>query len=69
MGKKENNSGLMNEAKARKILGNAIEEDNRLTGQYWWLVDGGDICLDGDFTLEQLEAIVWWMKNMEIKNK
>ena len=58
----------MNEEMARKIL--PINEDNSIGPSYghymaWAPMDGRDnqITLDSDFTIEELEAIVWWMKN------
>jgi len=62
----------MDEAQARRILGNAIESDNDLNtlDKEWpkpeyvsWNVGSDHANLDGDFTIEELEAIVWWMKN------
>lgn len=51
------------------ILGSAIRDDGTLycCGTYisW---NGKDLTLDGDFNLEYLEAIVWWMKNEKAKN-
>ena len=33
------------------------------TGQYICIHEGSDYgCLDGDFTVEELEAIVFWMR-------
>ena len=58
----------MNEEKAREILGDTVTKDDELfhLGQYTsWPLYGekNDICLDANFTIEELEAIVWWMKN------
>jgi len=64
--------GNMDEARARQLLGNAIESDNDLNtlGKEWpkpeyvsWNAGSDYANLDGDFTIEELEAIVWWMKN------
>jgi hypothetical protein len=57
----------MNEARAKEILGEPRMEDHPtwpdLCG-IWTDWDGGeDICLDGHFTAEELEAIAWWMRN------
>lgn len=67
----------MNEQLAMKILG--INIKNKDTGLYkdtcrelddflYWDNDYSEIILDGRFTLEQLEAITWWMKNKAINN-
>jgi len=56
----------MNEEKARKILGKSISDDGGLfsPGHYMgWTPGDEEIVLDSRFTLEELEAIVWWMKN------
>ena len=56
---------LMDEAKARSILGDAIQPDNSLfnLGEYVsYEVGDTDVCLDARFTVEQLEAITWWMR-------
>lgn len=64
----------MNEKEAREILGDTIKEDNSLSslGQYIaWPVDSfaTTICLDAYFTIEELEAIVWWIKNKTVDIK
>lgn len=68
----------MNEAKAREILtdidSGVVHEGNHLKslGPY---IDTetffnernamlDEVVLDGAFTVEQLEALVWWVKNM-----
>ena len=59
----------MNETTARKLLGARIQPNGSLkeTEDNWivWPVrpDGEVICVDGYFTAEQLEALVWWMRN------
>lgn len=56
----------MNEKKARKILGNTIKPDNRLSriAPYVdWHPDYGNPILDGEFPPEVLGAITWWIKN------
>jgi len=57
----------MNEEKARKILGDAIQSDNSLYDVGWYINWCGPsekgVSLDALFTIEELEAIVWWMKN------
>ena len=56
----------MDEKKARDILGESISPDGGLSngGHYMaWNPDEDRITLDCRFELEELEAIVWWMKN------
>ena len=57
----------MDEATARAELGEAIQPDGSLYSLGWylnWGSDGSGIAiLDGPFTLDQLEAIAWWMRN------
>ena len=56
----------MTKEKAREILGDYIQEDGGLhsLGHYMaWTVGDKSICLDCHFDIEELEAIVWWMKN------
>lgn len=62
----------INEEKARKILGDAIKEDNSLycLGTYiGWSREDSTACLDGTymFTAEYLEAVAWWMKNFKVE--
>ena len=55
----------MNEEKAREILGEMIK-DNKLhciNPYIHWFPGSEYIMLDGDFDVEDLEAIAWWMKN------
>ncbi len=58
----------MDEMKAREILQDCIEPDNSLysSGRYlFWNTDiEEEATLDGRFLTEELEAIIWWMKNM-----
>ena len=52
--------------KVKKILGNTIRENGNLSNlsEYVsWTKGDNEITLDGDFTIDELEAIVWWMKN------
>ncbi len=66
----------MNEAKAREILGKAIKPNNTISdiSQYKGWPSGADgkdhtsIILDDSFTVDELEAIVWWMRNKKVKN-
>lgn len=61
----------MNEQKATEILMalDCIGEDDSLCGSRctyaaWQKEDGiSNIVLDGDYTAEHLEAIVWWVRN------
>jgi hypothetical protein len=62
----------MNEQRAREILGDRIEDDDGLWSDYqymeWKPKDGSDdIGLEGTFTPDELEAIVWWMRNKCVK--
>jgi hypothetical protein len=58
----------MNEEKARSILGDAIHKDGvtlSCTGHYMaWSPGDKMITLDSEFTLEEVEAIAWWMRNI-----
>lgn len=59
---------LMDEAKARKILGGWIDEDDDIfcLGAYISFEKGEETAsLDGRFSSEQLEAITWWMRNKQ----
>lgn len=57
----------MNEKRARMILKSAIRTDNSLCDMdrylYW---NGRCIHIDADFTVEELEAIVWWVKHKTV---
>ena len=58
----------MTEDEARKILGDSIEKDGRLSdvGECYvkWSPSDKWAVLDGNyFTPEIIEAIAWWMKN------
>jgi hypothetical protein len=56
----------MTEERAREILGKAVRRDDGLNelGVYIdWNPSDKQACLDGDFTVEYLEAVVWWMRN------
>jgi hypothetical protein len=56
----------MNKEKVISILGNAIQEDGSLycCGTYiaW---SGKELTLDGDFDLEYLQAVLWWIESNE----
>lgn len=52
--------------KAKKILGEAAKDSGELDclGHYMsWRPGEKSVTLDSEFTLEELEAIVWWMTN------
>ncbi len=59
----------MDEKKARAILKGHINPDDSLgmgghLGYIEWVSDIPDtITLDGEYSIEELEAILWWMKN------
>jgi hypothetical protein len=57
----------MNKKEAEKILGEGVHSDGGLSSFDHVYVDytkghSDEICLDGNFTLKQLEAIVWWIQ-------
>ena len=59
---------LMDEKKAREILGDTIEPAGELvnfSNYTSWKPGEIDITLDGLFSAEELEAIAWWMKNIK----
>ena len=60
----------MNEKEAREILGDIIQDDDKLDSErsaqiYYisWEADGNGVGLDGWYSTDELEAIIWWMKN------
>lgn len=61
----------MNEAKVREIFqsswGNVISDNNGIylcsLSFFSWDPSDREISLDGSFTADELEAIVWWMRN------
>ena len=57
----------MDEKRAREILGTDIRDDNSLyCGLRYLFWNGEQITLDADFTVDELEAIVWWVKNKTV---
>lgn len=57
----------MDEKTARKILGEAVNDHNNDLGSFErvyldWDVENETACLDGHFTVDQLEAIAWWIR-------
>ena len=64
----------MNEQRAREILGRRIQADNSLMdpSDYvaWPSASGGDVvCLDANFSADDLEAIAWWMRNKVVTRR
>lgn len=57
----------MDEQHAREILSEAIGEDGRLhwVGLNVIIEMGSEMKLDGDFDVETLEALVWWMRKVQ----
>jgi hypothetical protein len=61
---------VMNEAKARKVLGDTITEENEMKDMNMytdWSPDGKLIQLDGQYEVDELEAMAWWMRNKAIE--
>jgi len=64
----------MDEKQATEILTNdTILSDGSLDGSFpfpylSWRIGNKEATLDGEFTVDKLEAIAWWMKNKR-KNK
>ena len=57
---------IMNDARAKAILGGWIGMDQGLRASVpsiRWRYGGNMITLEGRFTIEALEAIVWWMRH------
>ncbi len=62
----------MTEDDARRILQDFIQPDNSLycLGHYLcWPNYKGTVTLDDDYTVEELDAIVWWVRNAPLKKK
>lgn len=62
----------MDEQRAREILGDTVQADGGLycLGHYTaWSTDRPTITLDCEFEVEELEAIVWWMRNKATEPK
>ena len=55
----------MDEEKAREILGSYITGDGLYClGRYlYWEKGSKEATLDAEFSIDELEAIVWWMRN------
>lgn len=62
---------VMNENRAREILGEAINADNSIGPSYGhfmeWAPDYEVVILDDGFTVDELEALAWWMRNFTAK--
>lgn len=58
----------MSEEKAKEVLGESIVEFglNSLGWYLSWEKGDEEATLDGRFTVEQLEAIAWWMRNKNL---
>ncbi len=60
----------MDEATAEELL--PINNDNSIGPNYGhymcWKPGDDTITLDSEFTLDELEAIVWWWKNHQNEN-
>ena len=54
----------MDAAKAMELLDKAQEHN-----YVYWHVQTDTITLDGEFTFEELEAVVWWSRNKCKKEK
>lgn len=59
----------MNEERARQILTRYINKDNSMSSPIGCLTWDGypEININGNFDLEEIEAIAWWMRNMKVK--
>jgi len=57
----------MTKGRVLDILDGYIQGDGSLFSNGWYLswVPGRPAILDGDFTCEELEAIVWWIRHVE----
>jgi hypothetical protein len=57
----------MNEAKAKAILYDYTTPDGKLRGAgLEWPDNNGDVSIDGSFSVEFLEAMLWWVKNKPV---
>jgi len=57
---------------AEKILALCIKDGSNLSERYRWYLSwtakfGDTACLDGDFTANELEAIVVWMREKKVE--
>ena len=59
-------TATLNEEGARAQLGKAIADDDGLYSLGWylaWTPGEANATLDGQFNIEDLEAVAWWMRN------
>jgi len=59
----------MNEESARELLGSSINKDNSLYNCGWyldWPNFNNAVTMDGEFTVKDIEAILWWVNNKKI---
>jgi hypothetical protein len=69
LGRNLDTKSVMDERRAREVLGSAIENDDMVCSLGTHVLDYcnykgmGTAGLDGNFTADQLEAIAWWMRN------
>ena len=56
----------MNEEKSRKILSPYINQDNSLSRGIYWAGDIDRITIDDMLTIDDIQAISWWVNNMTI---
>ena len=62
----------MDEKTARRILGDRIQPNNNLyDGVYYvaWNPSHTKVTLDDEFSADELEAIVWWMRNKYVPSE
>jgi hypothetical protein len=59
----------MNEERAKKILskfidhGNILHYGNKYEDHIFWYPGDDRVDIEGEFTLEEIEALAWWMRN------
>lgn len=59
----------MNLEKVKQILGDDVVKDAglySLGGYIGWTVGDKEIVLDGEFTADELEAILWCMRHLKV---
>ena len=56
----------MDKAKAIEVLGDAIVDGGLFNGGWYlaWTIRESNATLDGEFDIDELEAIVWCMRNI-----
>lgn len=64
--------GEMNEARARAILGPELAPADLIAPERWkferlpfgsWCPEQGAVSLDGTYAPDEIEAILWWVRN------